>query len=828
MKSLISARPVAIRRCAFASGIVVLIACISPALADDRANSPPLPAPVSGVNDEGTFAVYKDEERLATMTFKWQADGSFENKVVISLGRQSTRSTVKITPDKDGRWAKIEVSSLRGTMTFERKDDVARKTFKDKIETTKLKPGAILFENFSPPLMTLAVRAYDSAKKGKQTIPVFVLPGLMTDGTLEWRDTVERSIGGKDVKFDRFAYSFVGVDMTLWADSGGKIFLMDIPSQHAAMIREGFELLRKSAEADPKLSAPTFQVKVDRDAAVAMHDGTKLLTDIHRPDADGKFPVILIRTPYKKEMLDLKGSFYARRGYVVAVQNCRGRFGSGGTWEPFVNEAKDGYDAIEWLAGQPWSSGKVGMIGGSYVGWVQWWAASESPPHLVTIIPNVSPPDPFYNIPYEYGVFFLKGAIWWAEVLETEATGELSGAKFANIMEKKYDKLLRSLPVVELDKKLLGKENPYWRKWIEHPTNDSYWEPANFLGRLKNVNIPVFHQSGWFDGDGIGSKLNYLQMASHHHANQKLVLGPWGHTDEAMRRHGDRDFGTEALVDMPRAYLRWFDFWLKGIDNGIAGEPLVSIFVMGSNHWLTGNTYPLENARLEKWYLASAGKANTSKGDGNLTKETPLEKSPSDHFVYDPGDPTPDPDAYEEPEDPAKKEKSSEEQKKIREAYHQQTTDQRGDILVYTSEPFKESYSFAGPISAVLFASSSARDTDWFMRLVEIEKNGKVFPLAEGKIRARFRRSTHEPELLEPNRVYEYQLDLWQTGITIPAGNRLRIEAASASFPSYSRNLNTGGHNEMDTNFVKAEQTIYHSKQYPSHVVLPVVEVKGK
>jgi putative CocE/NonD family hydrolase len=384
------------------------------------------------------------------------------------------------------------------------------------------------------------------------------------------------------------------------------------------------------------------------------------------------------------------------------------------------------------------------------------------------------------------------------------------------------------LPVIELDKKILGKENPYWRRWIEHPTNDSYWAPANFLDRLKDVNIPVFHQSGWYDGDGIGTKLNYLRMASHHHANQKLVLGPWGHTDEAMRRHGDRDFGPEAIIDLPKAYLRWFDFWLKGIDNGIAREPLVSIFATGSNKWLTGNAYPLENTRFDKWYLASTGKANTSKGDGLLTKELPPETSATDQYVYDPGDPTPDPTAYEEPDDQAKKEKSSEERKKIVEAFHQKTTDERKDILVYTSEPFKEAYTFAGPISAVLYASSSARDTDWFMRLVEIEKNGKVFPLVEGKIRARFRRSTHEPEFLEPNKAYEYQLDLWHTGITVPAGHRLRVEVASASFPSYSRNLNTGGHNEMDTNFAKAEQTIHHSKEYPSYVLLPVVEMKEK
>jgi putative CocE/NonD family hydrolase len=552
-------------------------------------------------------------------------------------------------------------------------------------------------------------------------------------------------------------------------------------------------------------------------------DGLKLSTDIYLPQSEGKFPVILIRTPYKKEMLEVQARFYARRGYVVAVQDCRGRFGSPGVWEPFINEPKDGYDAVEWLAAQPWSSGKVGMIGGSYVGWVQWWAASQHPPHLVTIIPNVSPPDPFYNIPYEHGVFFVFGSIWWADILESNATADLSGIALSKIGDKKYSKLLRPLPVIDLDKSFFGKENPYWRKWIQHPVNDAYWDQANFLDRLKDVRIPVFHQSGWFDGDGIGSKLNYLRMKQYGHPNQKLVLGPWGHTDMAMRRIGDHDFGPQAIIDLQRDYLRWFDYWLKGIDNGITKEPLVNIFVMGSNKWLTGDVYPLPQTRFEKWYLASGGKANTSKGDGRLTAEAPPADSPADQYAYDPGDPTPNPDFFERTEEEDKQVRTADEKKKENEAHHNLVTDARRDILVYVSEPFKEEFTFAGPVSAVLCASSSAPDTDWFMSLYEVDKDGKLFRIGGGRVRARFRRSTEKPELLEPGELYEYKLDLWQTGITLPAGHRLRAEVASADFPFFSRNLNTGGHNETETKYVTAKQTIYHSAKFPSYVLLPVI-----
>ena len=319
------------------------------------------------------------------------------------------------------------------------------------------------------------------------------------------------------------------MEITVYAGADdGKVYLADVPSQQAAYVRAGFEALRRTEEKDPLISKPTHKVTVDRGVGVPMRDGVKLATDVYRPEGDGKYPVILIRTPYKKEVQELEGMYYARRGYAVAVQDVRGRFASPGQWEPFVHEPDDGYDAVEWLAARPWSTGKVGMVGGSYVGWVQWMAASRNPPHLATIIPNVSPPDPFYNFPYDHGVFFQWAAIWWADVLATEATADLSGAAMEKTFERKYGQLLRPLPVIDLDKKVLGKENPFWRTWIDHPTDDDYWAKIRFHDKLADVKIPVFHQSGWFDGDGIGSKLNYLAMARHGHPHQKLVLGPVG------------------------------------------------------------------------------------------------------------------------------------------------------------------------------------------------------------------------------------------------------------------------------------------------------------
>jgi len=822
-----------------------------------------VPAKVSGYSDSGTFHVYKDEEIVVRINFTWKPDGSFENKSVLEIGGQKVETNTTITADKDGHWTTIEgTARILGKFKLEREADKANQTLDKKSKSFALKSGAVLFDDFSPALMSMSVRAYDQAKGGKQTLPMVIIPAALLDATLERKDAVERSVGGNDLKLTRYSLNIASVELIVWADADAKVYLAEVPSQSAAFVREGYEALRKAAADEPLLSRPEFNVKTEPNVRVAMRDGVKLATDVYRSDRPGKHPGILVRTPYKKEMQELTGKYYARRGYVVAIQDCRGCFSSEGAWEPFINEAKDGHDSVEWLAEQPWCSGKVGMIGGSYSGWVQWWAASQRPPHLVTIIPNVSPPDPFYNFPYDHGVFFLLPVMAWVDILEHGATADVSGKKFMDIAERKYHKLLKKLPVIDLDKVILGKEIPYWRKWIEHPTDDAYWQQIGFFQHLDKVNIPVFHQSGWFDGDGIGSKLNYARMTALGHANQKLTLGPWGHTDTATRMHGKHDFGPQALRDLPRDYLRWFDYWLKGVDNGVLKEPLVSIFVMKSNKWLYGPKYPLPQTRFEKWYLASGGKANTSLGDGKLMREPPPKDSPADRYSYDPGDPTPDPDNLEEEaeaksdkdtrqgdketkrqgdketkgqgdkekkaegKEPAKTDKETKAAEKDR---REEVAKTRRDMLVYVSEPLQEEYTFAGPVSAVLYAASSAKDTDWFMRLMTVDPDGKVFVLVEGKIRARFRESLSKPSLLEPGKVYEYALDLWQTGIAVPKGHRLRVEVAAAAFPMFSRNLNTGGHNEMDINFVIAEQTIYHSAEYPSHLVLPVIpEEEGK
>jgi putative CocE/NonD family hydrolase len=762
------------------------------------------PATLAGFSDKGAFILYANEERVGRLTFQWKADGMFESKGVVSLAGQSVNWTMALTPDAEGRWIKAVLEEPTSKTVWERKGKTYRFTSPDRSDDEQWPEDAITFEPWTPPLITLALRRFDRTGEPSQTLPVLLLSSQILDANLlvERQDTVERVVNGRRLKLTRWVYAPVAHEYHVLADEDGRVYLASgitgfgggIGERNAVFVREGYEELRETPRENGPISQAKFEVDLKAGIKVPMRDGVKLSTDLYLPTGAPRAPVILIRTPYKKEMEELQARYFARRGYVVAVQDVRGRFASEGQWEPFVHEAKDGYDAIEWLARQPWSSGKVGMIGASYLGWVQWWAASLHPPHLTALIPNVSLPDPFHNMPFENGVLLLQGSISWVNKVESNATADISGLTMAAIDNKNFGELLKPLPVIDLDKAVLGKESPYWRHWMAHPFPDGYWAGAMFADKLKDVNLPVFHQSGWFDGDSIGSKLNYLKMAAYGHPNQKLTIGPWEHTDSAGRLSAKRDFGSAAAIDLQRDYLRWFDHWLKGMDNGITQEPLVSLFVMGGNRWLHGPTYPLPETQFEKLYLASGGK---------LSFTLPGANQPPDRYVYDPGDPTPN--------------------------YRVEPTD-RKDILVYTTEPFDKPYTIAGPVSAVLYAASSARDTDWFVHLLEVDQDGKASILwandSGGHIRARYRNSLAKPELLKPGEIYKYTIDLWHTGVTIAPGHRLRVEVSSAGFPLFDRNLNTGGSNETETRFVSANQTIYHDAQHPSHVLLPVIPEK--
>jgi hypothetical protein len=761
-----------------------------------------LPATLAGFEDRARFAITVQEQTLGTIDVEWRPDGSFESRSRIAYAGQTLETSLSIVPDEQGRWREIVCQLRAGKLTVTREGSSVTRRFGDRTSTLETPAECLIFDNEAPTLIGQALMRYRRPAGGAQKFPLLLAIKKPVELTLESLGSFEGDPG-----LTRFRYGVPGLDLYVVADEVCRIYLLEVPAQKTVLVREGFEALLQ-----PQVGR--YPLAIVRGAGVPMRDGVELSTDLYLPQGVDQAPVILIRTPYRKEMLELKARTFASRGYVAAVQDCRGCFASPGLWEPLVHEGADGYDAVEWLAGQPYSNGKVGMMGGSYMGWTQWTAAAQNPPHLVTMIPSVSPPDPFYNLPYEYGAFFMMGVLWWIEVVETRATADLAGTVMYRLADRRYSEMLRALPVIDLDKSVLGGENRYWRKWIEHSTEDEYWQRAGFLDKLEHANLPVFHQSGWFDGDGIGSKLNYLQMVAHGHGFQKLTLGPWGHTDTATRMVLDRDFGENALVDLQGEYLRWFDRWLKDVDNGIERDPLVNLFVMGANVWARGNTYPLEGAEFRPLYLG---------GGGRLAFEAPPADTPADRYTYDPGDPTPDFRVFEESEEDRRRVRPAGERDREAAERHRRVAESRRDVLVYETEPLAEPLRFAGPVAAVLYAASSARDTDWFVTLSEVDGEGKIFQLVQGVIRARFRNSMRQPELLEPGVTYRYRIDLWHTGVEIPAGGRLRVEVTSAAFPRFSRNLNTGGHNETETEWAVAEQTVFHDAGRASHVLLPVI-----
>lgn len=542
---------------------------------------------------------------------------------------------------------------------------------------------------------------------------------------------------------------------------------------------------------------------------IPMRDGVGLATDLYVPDRSRPpYPVVLIRTPYNKAWLEHYGRYYAKSGFVVAIQDVRGRWGSGGDWEPFLHEGADGFDSIEWLGTREWSTGKVGMVGGSYSGTAQFAAAILKPPHLVTIVPNVAPAMPNDNIPREGGALALGWALRWADIVENARTGRELQDRVQRSIQRDWAGPLAGLPVVELDRTVVGREVPYFRDWVRRSPGDDYWKPVSFLKALEEVDIPVFVQSGWFDPGTRGARLafEHLTRGGNHHV--RLVLGPWAHGDRGTRDLNGIDMGADAERDLMAEYRDWLDFWLKTDAQDAPDAPGVELYVMGSNRWLNGDSYPLKGTEDRAMYLAPP---TTEGGVGRLEWTKPSAANAFDSFTYDPGAPTPSFHA-------ALKRGALEE-------YRTRVKTGR-DVVAYESDPLDRPLDIVGPIEATLHASSSAKDTDWTATLYGLTSTGdvRVLGLTFGILRARFRDSLTSPSLLEPGKVYSFVLDLGHTAVSVRAGERLRLEIASAAFPEFSRNLNTGGDNELETKFVEARQRVYRSAARASHLLLPVIE----
>jgi putative CocE/NonD family hydrolase len=541
------------------------------------------------------------------------------------------------------------------------------------------------------------------------------------------------------------------------------------------------------------------QYAVAEDTLVFMttRDGARLASYVARPVGEGPFGVVLQRTPYRR-ILPPAGRYWAARGYIFVAQHVRGRDVSDGKdFGDYDTDVRDGYDAVEWAAKLPGANGRVGMIGHSDEGRLAWYAAVSAPPHLAALAPSAATGDPWRIVPYEDMVFSPINVAWAClmRARTMEDIGDLDiGAEMTH------------LPLADLPQRLGCGDVPLWDRWLAHPTLDAYWRDHAVTTRIAKVRAPVLQISGWYD-DSRGP-IDYTNAldAVPGHPPIRLVMGPGAHKGVD---YVAGEFGPQSRVDTRTLQLRWFDHYLKGVDNGVDREPPVGIFVFGDDAWRKEAAWPLARAVPTKWYLSSAGGANTSGGDG-LLDTLPPSAAAADTFTYDPGNPTPfliD---------------SRELETSLNEDY---TTlgAQRRDALVFTSKPLAKPVEVTGQMAATLWAASDARDTDWIVMLLDVFPDGHAERVQDGIARARFRHGFDREVPLTPGSVERYDIDLWFTSRVFEPGHRIRVSVSSALFPKYDRNLNTGGNNERDSTFVVAHQRLVHDAAHPSHVTLPVV-----
>jgi putative CocE/NonD family hydrolase len=569
----------------------------------------------------------------------------------------------------------------------------------------------------------------------------------------------------------------------------------------------------------PKPYPPTNEIVVDNLVAVPMRDGVKLYADVYRPATPGKYPVIVSRTPYSTERFPSAFEapvFFARRGYVFVFQDVRGRHESEGKWEPFRNDIEDGYDTIEWAAAQPWSNGKVGMQGGSYLGHVQWRAAMSKPPHLVAMFPAVAATSLYHDWITLNGGWRLSFNFGWGPVRQESRIMQNPGAHTMadGSQNISYDATQWHLPLNDMQR-LAGRNAQFYRDWITHPDYDAYWKKLNAEEVFEQIAVPVHTFGGWFDIFSQGTLRGYAGMSTKG-ANERarkgsrMVIGPWGHG--SSQKYGDIDFGPHAHLDQHTLELRFYDLWLKGEQNGLEKEPPVTLFVMGRGEWRQESEYPLARTQYRKMYFASAGKANTNRGDGKLSWQAPQASAGTDSYRYDPNNPVPSLGGNNccgtpTPAGPR----------------DQRPVENRGDVLVYTSDFLTEPVEITGPVKMVLHAASDARDTDFVAKLIDVFPDGRAISVAEGIVRARYRAGTDKPALLEPGKVYEFTIDLVGTSNEFARGHRIRVDVTSSHFPQFDRNPNTGEPFGTSAVVKVATQTVHHSAQYPSHVLLPVI-----
>ena len=566
-------------------------------------------------------------------------------------------------------------------------------------------------------------------------------------------------------------------------------------------------------------------VIVERDVWIPMRDGVAMQADVWRPAAEGRYPALLQRTPYNRAdsfAVVLNAGIEPLRavaeGFVVVISDTRGRFGSQGRFDPFRTEAADGYDTVQWLAGQPYCNGSVGMYGASYFAATQLLAATAGPPALKAIAPQVTASDFHDTWVYSGGALQLGFTLYWvlglaaAELVRRQGEGEALEAEAAELGGLIGDpwRAFRSRPLSGIA--ALRTLLPAWNEWLAHPGRDAFWRAISVADRHPALNLPALHIGGWFDVFLRGTLANFEGM-SRTGTQQRLIIGPWAHA-VSYDALGEVDYGpaaAAAALDMTRVHLDWFAAHLTGAP-APRDAPAVSVFVMGDNVWRSEASWPPARARIERFYLRGS-----SDGAGRLGTEPPAEDGRFSAFAYDPHDPVPTvggatflPGLYVGQHAGQR---------------DQRAVERRPDVLTFTGDPLAGAVELCGPVAVVLHACTDAADTDWTAKLVDVHPDGRALNICDGIVRARYRHADAPERLIPAGQVAEFRIDLGATGIVLPAGHALRVEISSSNFPRFDAHPNVAGPVAEATaaDAVVAHQQVWHDPTRPSHLEVHTV-----
>lgn len=590
-----------------------------------------------------------------------------------------------------------------------------------------------------------------------------------------------------------------------------------------------------SAEGAPTASGATRAWNVVREETwVPMRDGVRLRATLLAPERGGSFPCLLYRTPYSRQEYESSSPFpvrAARQGFLVALVDVRGRYGSEGRFHAYRQEPEDGHDTVEWLAEHPRCNGRVGSWGGSYPGYVQWLALSRGPEGYRTAAPDMTPvgPDHFFHVG---GAISMEWYDWFMPLIlpdlrrrAGDRSGPWSYEAALDEWRRERERWLSHRPLVDVP--LLREYAPYYYEWLTHPPSDStFWAFADVEDDLDEVEIPLLLLSGWYD-DAYGPEgaargfRGVRKRAATREARRstRLVLGPWTHSSlsTTATSAGELDFGTAAGLDHGGLLLDWFSRWLEGEDTGVADGAPVRYFVMGENRWRASTSWPPAEADTLSLYLASGGSATRPSGDGRLVRDAPSAErgnasgapTAADRYVFDPRDPVEWPGAGRAG------------------AVDQATMERREDVLVYTSAPLEEAVTVAGEVTVELHVTTDAPDTDFAVMLADVHPDGTSYNVASagaGILRMRYREGMDRQVMAKPGRAYRIRISGLHTAVRFSPGHRIRLQVTSSRYPFYDPNPNTGTPVATEDSLAVARQTVWHRADRASRVILPVVE----